>query len=69
MHFRKKTIIIAALLLFYVTVAFTAEIHEAAKKGNLDKLKTLLSGDPGLLNLKDSKGIDSQNKNRRLYIW
>ena len=33
-----------------------AEIHEAAKSGDLVKLKTLLDKDPGLLYLKDEQG-------------
>ena len=44
------------LVLFCFGFAFAAEIHEAAKAGDITKLKILLDKDPGLLYAKDEQG-------------
>jgi ankyrin repeat protein len=43
-------------VLICVGFAFAAEIHEAAKSGDIVKLKALLDKDPGLLYAKDEQG-------------
>src|SRR4030043_394513 len=55
---RKAVFIIAALVFILLPVLITeaAEIHEAAKSGDIAKLNELLQKDPGLLYAKDEMG-------------
>ena len=53
-----KLIILAVLILLFLTVTlFAADIHEAALKGNLAKVKELLKNQPGDLNAKTEAGF------------
>ena len=51
----KKT---TGLILWIVLVvpAFAADIHEAAKAGDLDKVQALIKADPDAVNLRDGSG-------------
>jgi len=46
----------AGILSVFVSQAFCAPVHEAAKSGDIAKLRQLLDKDPKLLNLKDEIG-------------
>jgi ankyrin len=48
--------ILLAILLAFCPILFAAEIHEAAKNGDIAKLNELLQKDPSLLYLKDEMG-------------
>ncbi|MFC2155084.1 ankyrin repeat domain-containing protein [Acidobacteriota bacterium] len=48
----KKILIVFLVLLTFSVVIFAGDIHEAAKRGDLVKVKTLLQKDPTLLNAK-----------------
>lgn len=54
----KYSILLLGLLLvfFSYSVLMAGDIHEAAKSGDLEKLKLLLANDPSLLYLKDEVG-------------
>jgi L-ascorbate metabolism protein UlaG (beta-lactamase superfamily) len=47
---KKKIIILFTLLVFFLIPVQAGEIHKAAKDGDLEKIKSLLAKDPGLLN-------------------
>jgi cytohesin len=47
---------VVLLLSFFPAISFSAEIHEAAKSGDIAKLKTLLDNDPSLLYAADEVG-------------
>ncbi|MFC1726732.1 ankyrin repeat domain-containing protein [candidate division KSB1 bacterium] len=51
-----STIIVFMIFLLKLQFCIAGEIHDAAKNGNLDKVKTLLAANPGLLNSKDNRG-------------
>ena len=55
---KKNMFILLCLALFFIplTISTAAEIHEAAKSGDIAKLKALLDKDPGLLYVKDEQG-------------
>lgn len=67
-----KIITIAAIALCIFSVSlYASEIHEAAKNGNLEKVKALLEDNPELLNEKDSQGftpLHSAVTNGRIHI-
>ena len=48
--------ILAALFLFAVMTSPAADIHEAAKTGNLEQARNLIANDKGQLNAKDTLG-------------
>ncbi len=53
----KAVVIFVAVFFFNSAVAIrAAEIHEAAKSGDISKIKELIEGNPQLLNLKDEIG-------------
>lgn len=52
---KNATIILLALFFFAVPI-LTQEIHEAAKNGNLEKVKMLLESEPQLADARDSSG-------------
>jgi ankyrin repeat protein len=55
----KKVFLFLAVVLavaFSLSAVFAGEIHEAAKNGNLEKLKALLDKNPELLYVKDELG-------------
>lgn len=59
MNSRPAAVGVPALLLLMVLVALpisAAEIHEAAKSGDLEKIRTLVDADKSLLLLKDEQG-------------
>ncbi|MBU4334196.1 MAG: ankyrin repeat domain-containing protein, partial [Candidatus Omnitrophica bacterium] len=47
---------ICLMLFFFPSVSFCSEIHEAAKSGDVVKLRELLDNDPSLLTTKDEIG-------------
>lgn len=51
-----KKIISFVLWVVLVVPAFAADIHEAAKAGDLQKVQALITADPGAVNLKDGSG-------------
>jgi len=52
MIIQKRIFIVFLVLLAFSVVIFAGDIHDAAKKGDLVKVKTLLQKDPTLLNAK-----------------
>jgi cytohesin len=52
----KKLIAVALAVLTWSSFAFCDEIHDAAKSGDLEKVKTLLKDNPELVNNKDTNG-------------
>ncbi len=46
----------AVTALFVFSVAFAGEVHEAAKNGDIAKMKALLDKDPSLLYVQDEQG-------------
>lgn len=52
----KKNFTLLAALLLILQVAYAGEIHDAAKSGDIVKLKALLDKDPGLLYVQDEQG-------------
>ncbi len=52
----KKLIIVLVVLFAFIASALSDEIHEAAKAGELDKVKSLLKKAPELVNAKDQQG-------------
>lgn len=55
---RKAAVLILLLLAFFLSQAAlnAGEVHEAAKTGDLQKLKDLLDKDPSLLYVQDEQG-------------
>ncbi len=51
-----KSLVIFVAVLAFISVGFAAEIHEAAKSGDIVKLKSLIDQDKSLLYLKDEVG-------------
>jgi len=56
MNISKKISSILVLLVICTTLSWAGEIHNAARNGNLDKVKSLLANNPELLNARDNKG-------------
>jgi ankyrin repeat protein len=56
--FLKASRLAAILLMALVctSLAFAGPIHDAARKGDVKKVRALLQGDPKLLNDKDNQG-------------
>ncbi|MFC2146723.1 ankyrin repeat domain-containing protein [Acidobacteriota bacterium] len=52
----KKIIIFFGILFAFLVHLWAGEIHDAAKSGDIEKIKMLLKKDPGLLNSKDDEG-------------
>jgi ankyrin repeat protein len=48
--------VVAALMLFSTLIAYAGPIHDAARKGDANKIKALLQQDPKLVNDKDKNG-------------
>jgi len=53
---RKTISILSQILLVFVMQVLAAEIHDAARKGDFAKVKTLLEKDPKLVNVKGKSG-------------
>lgn len=51
-----RFIAVALMALVSVSLAFAGPIHDAARKGDLKKVKALLAADPKLVNDKDAQG-------------
>lgn len=62
-EYKKRTkllvlpVLIIMLVSFSYSVVFTDEIHNAARNGDLKRVRELLNINPGLLNEKDTKGF------------
>ena len=58
---RKKFLILSVFIIMMVSfsysIVFAGEIHNAARSGDLKRVRELLNSNPGLLNEKDSKGF------------
>lgn len=52
----KKTLFVFAVLAVLLPAAFAAEIHDAARAGDLAKVKALIEKEPGLIQAVDSEG-------------
>jgi ankyrin repeat protein len=52
----KRRVLVYFSLLALITTAFAAEIHDAARAGDLAKVKALIEKDPGLIRAVDSEG-------------
>jgi ankyrin repeat protein/L-ascorbate metabolism protein UlaG (beta-lactamase superfamily) len=69
---KKMVILLLAYLNVFVLPAYAGEIHDAAKSGDLQKVKELLAADPDLVNSKDSKGFtplhSAVSKGRRTVV-
>jgi hypothetical protein len=52
---RRAAVTLVALA--WTTLAFGGEIHDAAKSGDLEKVKTLLKDNPGLVSSQDTNGM------------
>ncbi|MCP4727683.1 MAG: hypothetical protein GY863_21770 [bacterium] len=57
MKITKIILLLPGFILLSSSFASAAEIHDAARAGDLEKVTSLLSGDSGLLEEKDSKGF------------
>ena len=57
MKIYKKLIIIVTVTLFFFVPCLAEEIHDAAREGNTDKVKSLLAANPELVNATDPGGI------------
>jgi len=60
-----KIKILLCLVLAWIIPAFGDEIHEAAKNGDLEKVKALLKGNPDLVFRNCSVNTVAMNKNER----
>jgi ankyrin repeat protein len=54
MNWKLLTVMLVALI--WSSLAFCGEIHDAAKAGDLEKVKALLKANPDLVNSKDKEG-------------
>ena len=52
----RKTTVVSAILLLFIVQGIAANIHESALKGDLERVKALLSEDPGLVNAPGGNG-------------
>src|SRR5476649_610567 len=52
-----KFFLVAAVLIGFAGCSQNGAIHDAAKAGDLEKVKALLSAHPDLINSKDTNGI------------
>ena len=50
-------ILVLGIISVFTLDLYSQEIHNASKQGNIEKLKTILSENPGLLDAEDSKGF------------
>lgn len=50
-----KTAIAAGLLLTFATIAFGDEIHVAAERGDLEKVRSLIAANPSLVNVEGNQ--------------
>jgi len=53
---RCSMLLLAAAALAWSSLAFSGEIHDAAKVGNVEKVSTLLKSNPDLVSSKDASG-------------
>lgn len=52
----RKTIVVSVILLLFTVQGIAADIHQAALKGDLERVKALVNEDPGLINTPGGNG-------------